>query len=430
MDGSISHINFDGSDAEYELQPLPDTSPTRSGGDQNASRAELLNAQTRASSPARSARAAEASAVQSPMEAHQFRELQNAVAEVFGYIKAPERQDELTKLVYDRTAKLREMGVTAEAFRHTIAKGRRLDTMGNMAVGFARSVPFGLATVAQNMLPATVGGEGASLWVAAVTGGFGTALADKVGGDILKDATSKVLWYSQPTNIDELEPLILDALPPVRSPHRQGLETGAALQTLTARNLLRMPVAAAVTALTNEGTAQTVDMGLSAIGSPLSGAGTYAIQHHLAQQRHEVGPQYLLGRKDWVSRYKALRDYGVTDAAAGLGRRLVRMPVKAVVDVMDGHAELTRPEGLIPAVGLGAGLTLTGALSGAAAKHASPPYKLLAGLGGTTLGISMTALEWGYLGKNAERLAKKVSEPLNRALERHLPLDETDTPKT
>jgi hypothetical protein len=259
--------------------------------------------------------------------------------------------------VEDRVQKLMEMGETAESIKATFAKGRRHDIGAAAARGFVGSIPFGVASRLLDTVPAigdrvvsalnTTPGikETPNAFKRGLADGLVSGVADHIGTEALTPAMRNLQWLSSPA--EDLDETMHKAQ--VRAQAgllRAVAQNAAAMQTFTARNVVRGIVGAAITATRYAAAATETDSWIGAIGSPLSGAGFNLVNRHLDERAHRTGPEYLLGRTDWEQQYCALKDATWAGAAAnGAGR-----VAKAVVNTVD--ATLSAPHTLLRASSL------------------------------------------------------------------------------
>lgn len=275
-------------------------------------------------------------------------------------------RDALNALINARVEVLMEMGETRESIEATLAKARRHDIGAEGARGFAGSIPFGVASRLLDTKPAigdtVVAGLNAlpvikhapDAFKGGAAAGLVSGAADHIGSQALAPAMTDIQWLS--SSAEHLEPPMAEAKARADAGMLRAVgQNAAAIQTFTARNVVRSIVGPALTATGHVGAAAQTDSWLAAIGSPLSGAGFNLVNRHFAEQDHRVGPEYLLGRTDWQTQYQALKDATWKGAVAnGTGRI-----AKAVLNTVNAAA--SAPQTILSATGI---TTNVGALGG------------------------------------------------------------------
>ncbi|WP_321888413.1 hypothetical protein [Paraburkholderia bannensis] len=279
-------------------------------------------------------------------------------------------RDALNALIDDRVQGLMAMGETQASIEATFAKGWWHDVGAEGARGFVGSIPFGVASRLLDTEPVIGGAVVAGLNVlpvvkdapAAFKGGAAAGLvsgvADHIGSQALTPAMKDVQWLS--SSAENLEETMAEAKTRADAGMLRTVgQNATAIQTFTARNVVRGIVGPAMTAAGHAAAAVETDSWLAAIGSPLSGAGFNLVNRHFAEQDHRVGPEYLLGRTDWQDQYRALKDATWKGAVAnGAGRF-----AKAVVNTLD--ATVSAPRTILSATGITTNVGALGAGLGA-----------------------------------------------------------------
>ena len=302
--------------------------------------------------------------------------------------------DALNRLIGERVQGLMDMGETRESIETTFAKARRHDIAAEGARGFVGSIPFGVASRLLDTKPAigdtVVSGLNAlpglkhapDAFKGGVAAGLVSGVADHIGSQALTPAMEDIQWLA--SSAEQLEEPMQEAKKHADAGMLRAVgQNAAAIQTFTARNIIRGVVGPALTAAGHVAAATQTDSWLAAIGSPLAGAGFNLANRHFAEQDHRVGPEYLLGRTDWEDQYQALKEATWKGAVAnGTGR-----VAKAVVNTVD--ATLSAPRTMLSAtslstnvgalgVGLGAVSMATSAAGALAEKHGASAAGIVA----------------------------------------------------
>lgn len=297
-------------------------------------------------------------------------EIAASIHTLFEHHFTEENRPDLQALIDGRAKQLAEDGEDAKSVERVMSKGAKLGHGARIARGALLSSPFCAASLAGDFAPSlkgiTASPHANNAILAAMSAGM-----DGIGGVLLQRATSDLEWLVAEDH--ELDPAMQAAAQKAKpSLARKAAEGSLSFQTFSGRNVARLAVQPAVTLTHGPTAGAKVDALMAGLGSLVCGAGAYEVQHAIDKRRHRTGPEYLLARTDWHERYKALKNYGVTDAAAGIARRAALLPLDIA---RDGLEALRSP--LTPA-GLAAGSILTGGLTGiseAAAKATSMARK-------------------------------------------------------
>ena len=323
-------------------------------------------------------------------------------------------------LIDDGSPTLANDGETAESVDAVLTKGSRLDRAAHDTVGFVRSVPFGVASIALDFVPAVAGNGSitAPLALSAIAG-LASSPADTVANGLIQRATSDTQWLV--AEDADLEPVMRESAQATKpSLTTRAIEGSLTFQTFSARNALRTVVQPVVTHLVDAQTGSKVDSVIAAVGSPLSGMAAYDLQHSIDKSKHRIGPQYLLGRRDWHQRYKDLKNYGVGSAAMGIAKRVGSLPLDAMRDGSKSLQALVTPTGLTSGLGaLAGGITAIGMAQTAAVNAArnagiSPAGVAAAGKATVTATVAPVLGPWGAAGVVTQPLADEASAALDR----------------
>ncbi len=224
-------------------------------------------------------------------------------------------------LIDDRTHDFLEMpGESAETIKKTFSKGAKIDWAAVLGRGFFGTMAFaGSArvldanpvignTVAKGLAHLPVLRDASSNFNYNFAAGGIQGAADHVWNEALGPAMKNIQWFH--AKPEELEGPMKDAkAAATRSVPRALGEDAAAIQAFRGRDALRM--AAAVLGANAEALSW-----INAAGLLAAGAGYAGFQKMFDDRHHRTGPAYLLGRHDWKTQYKRLRDATWAGAAA------------------------------------------------------------------------------------------------------------------
>ena len=242
-----------------------------------------------------------------------------------------QNREAFQQLIDQRAIRLNEMGETPESVEATLAKGQWLDRVSKATVGTVRSVPFAIASRLLDTVPGLTAMASTPAMVGFVAGVFSGAF-DCIGDGLLKRATSDTQWLT--AKPDELETVMADAAK-AREPSsmRTTLEVGAAFQTYSLRNVLRTGAAALAAEKMSPKGAAELDSWMATAGGPVAGGAAYLAWNRMDENNHRIGAEYLLGRRDWETRYTALKEVNPwKDPLINGGKRLLKLPVDMATD--------------------------------------------------------------------------------------------------
>jgi hypothetical protein len=281
--------------------------------------------------------------------------------------EATNRED-FERLISDRVSQLLEMGESKELIEATFSKAAKLDIAAEAGRGFVGSLPFGMISRVLDTQPALsntlVAGldvlpginDASDVFKGGVAAGLASGVADHVGSQALGPAMADNQWLSSSSDALE-EPMknAKEAAQPGMA--RTVVENAVAIQTFSARNVLRGIVGPTITAAHRAAAAVQTDSWMAAVGSPFAGAGFNLVNRHFAAQGHRVGPEYLLGRIDWKEQYTALKAATWKGAVANGAGRVAKAGVNLVNATLSAPCSLlTAPSLTTNAGALGAGL--------------------------------------------------------------------------
>ncbi len=239
-------------------------------------------------------------------------------------------------LIRHRAERLDEMGETPASLAEVLSKGANRDRLAQAAVGFVRSVPFGVASRLFDVKQQLTAFAKTPAQVGAVVGA-GSGVADAFGGSLVTKATSNTQWLA--ASAEHLEPVMAQAHQAVQpSLRRLAVEVSAAFQAYSLRNVVRTGVAPLATHALGAATAANVDSWIAAVGGPVAGAAAYMAMQHMNETQHRTGAEYLLGRTDWEAQFVLLKQSTWTDPLKGAAQRAAKLPV----DLLTGTLAATR----------------------------------------------------------------------------------------
>lgn len=355
-----------------------------------------------------------------------YRGLSDQLHKYFAKRITTENQHEYGMLIADRCKQMLADGDTADSLVKEFTKASRMDTGATLAVGAAKSAPFGLASAllnnAPNLLsgiPSTVGQFAAG---AAISAGF-----DAVGGSLLSRATTDPKWLvpmperavsetPAATKLDQAEALMAEAHNQ-RKPSlmRQVFEYGTAFQAFTVRNVARTAVVPVVTHFAGAEVGKKVDQRMAEFGSPASGAGAYWMLDFFSRRRGADGVCDFLERPDWHERFGELKATTWTKQMQNAGKRVLALPADFATDTLKAGRDV------LTAKGVASGATLTAGLIGIdyaqtvavqAAKEAGLSDAMIALVNGLALTGSMAPVvgAWTTAGVLVNDTTVKIAE--------------------
>jgi hypothetical protein len=320
-------------------------------------------------------------------------------------------RDAFNAMIDSRVTGLMDMGESEASIKETFSKGNKMDYAAEGGRGFVGSIPFGVMSRVLDTQPVlgdtlVAGLNHLSLvkhapdsFKGGAAAGLASGVADHIGSQALGPAMKNNQWLA--STAEDLEGPMVGA----KKAAEQGLgkavwQNGAAIQTFTARNVVRGIVGPALTAAGHVAGAVQTDSWLAAAGSPLAGAGFNMANRYFAAQDHRVGPEYLLGRTDWRDQYTALKEATWKGAAANGAGRLAKAGVNLVDATLSTPHTITSATGLTTNVGaLGGGLGLvsmatTGAGALAKKMGAGPAGVVAAEHAGRTASSALVFPSW------------------------------------
>jgi hypothetical protein len=250
---------------------------------------------------------------------------------------------QLDRIADSRARVLQREGETLGDIADTLAKGEKFDRLAARTSSAFRATPFAAATVLQYMKPEINKGDWLPTPLKPLTPLISGALSgvmDQVGTGLMNRVTGDNQYLK--TTPDKLHSAMADSL----KRHAPGLlqqsaDMGGAIQSYTARNVLRTVVA---TPLAGHPKAQAaVDTAISAAGG-LAANAVFASRMQSTERRdHQRGAAHVFGRKDaearpldeeteWLQAYRDIKNASYTGAALNAGKRLAGMPIDILTD--------------------------------------------------------------------------------------------------
>ncbi|MBR7964505.1 hypothetical protein KDW41_29290 [Burkholderia vietnamiensis] len=306
--------------------------------------------------------------------------------------EATNRED-FDRLISGRVSQLLDMGESKESIEMTFSKAAKLDIAAEAGRGFVGSLPFGVMSRILDTHPALsdtlVAGldvlpgikDTPDVFKGGVAAGLASGVADHIGSQALGPAMENNQWLSSSSDVLE-EPMKNAKEAAQASMTRTVVENAVAIQTFSARNVLRGVVGPTMTAAHRAAAAVQTDSWLAAVGSPLAGAGFSLINRHFAAQGHRIGPAYLLGRIDWKEQYIALKAATWKGAVANGAGRVAKAGINLV------NATVSAPRSLLTATSLTTNVGALGAGLGAVAMATTSAGELAKKMGVNEAGVT------------------------------------------
>ncbi|NRO99129.1 hypothetical protein GWC77_24835 [Paraburkholderia sp. NMBU_R16] len=355
-------------------------------------------------------------AVDDAASADEFGKIVTVLVDIFKPHTSDIKDASFDSMIMSRATRLHEKKITAKRLLETIEKAKWLDRAALTLLAAMDSTWFGAAGAVTSFVPETTNYAKPPFAQGAVAGTI-AGLADTIGTGLLARSKEDALWLASEEK--DLEPAMAAAkreTVPTRS--RDALERSVAIQSFTARNLLRTGIVPVITYLTSAETGQTCDSLLSAIGSPVAGAAGRLVSHSFDASRHRVGPEYLFARKDWEARFDALEAASTTSVLAGAARRAGRIPVDAATDLLSAVRSVFTATSVVKN---GAALTAGMGLA-AMAKSSAETTKLDAQLCGAVGQAANTAVSapvyaaWAVAGVYTGAAVNKIGNAMRAAV--------------
>ncbi|KAF1032704.1 MAG: hypothetical protein GAK37_00375 [Pseudomonas sp.] len=351
-------------------------------------------------------------------------DLEQKMADIFAPHETPENRQALGALVKDRAGQLQAMGQTAADVERLLDKATRMDRVALPAVGAMGSAPFAVASVLLDRVPAMTAKTASSpAYTGFVAGSFSGAL-DTAAGGVMGRALHDAMWLKAPA--EALEPVMQEAqaAKAQENPGGRALQSAAAYQTFSLRNVARGLVATALVGTGHPKTAAAMDTVLGSAGGMAAGAGYVTVMRGNDLHAHRAGPEYLFGRKDWKKQYETLRDCSPTrDPLINAGKRLAKLPLDMMTDTAKAlGGVISATSATTNGLALGGGSALStmarAAVKGAAAKAGLSPAIVAAADSATNIGLSaITFGAYGALGV----LTGPASEAVSKTLQEEVP---------
>lgn len=298
---------------------------------------------------------------------------------------AKRNNGQLDAIADSRAKILQREGQTPADIADTLAKAAKLDLIAAYASSALRATPFAAAGVLQYVKPEINEGN----WLppslkplSPLISGTLSGMIDEVGRGLTKRATSDTQFLKvDPEQLHGAMAASLDRNAP--SLLQKTVDAGIAIQTYSARNLVRSAVA---TGLTHKpDTRALVDNSISAAGGIIANIGFAHRMQTTENRDHQRGGAFVFGRKDaeakslddeteWLSAYKELQNASYSGAAFNAAKRLAGLPLDALTDSGKAVQGLFSATGLTrTALALGGGFAAVGKLQAIATKNVSNP---------------------------------------------------------
>ena len=293
---------------------------------------------------------------------------------------------QLDDIADSRARVLQGLGETPASIADTMAKAEKFDRLATTSSSAFRGMPFAAATVLQYMEPAINKGD----WLPAplkpltpLISGALSGVMDQVGTGVMNRVTDDAHFLK--ASPEKLH----DALVNSMKGHTPGLvqqtiDSGGAIQSFSARNVLRTVLA---TSLAAHPKAQAVvDTSVSAIGG-LAASAVFGNRIHTTSSRdHQRGAAYVFARKDaepkalddeteWLEAYRGIKNASYTGAVINAGKRVAGMPIDVITDSSKAVRSLVSASSLTQnGLALAGGFAGVGKLQELATKNISNPY--------------------------------------------------------
>lgn len=259
-------------------------------------------------------------------------ELHQTLAGIFSKHINEANESELLPLISNRATELHAMGETPDGLDAIVKKGNTLDIMAQFARGFARSIPFAIASVAFDKIPAlsAFANGPAELGLHA---GLQASSIDTFGSLLLDRATANHTWFS--ANQEKLEPVMKD-IAKSRQPTawQNGVNMGIGFEAYSLRNLVRLFLVPLTNYASNPQVAAEFDTWLTGGGGATAGGLSSLYVNYRNHCNGSMGAEYLLGRNDWKEQYQALKDTPmIMGPLKGLAARTLKFPIDLTTEI-------------------------------------------------------------------------------------------------
>lgn len=300
--------------------------------------------------------------------------------------RATQNNRQLDAIADSRARVLQREGETHGDIAETLAKAEKFDRLAARTSSALRATPFAAATVLQYMEPAINKGGWLPTPLKPLTPLISGALSgamDQVGTGVMNRVTADTQYLkAAPEKLHDAMAESLKRQAPGLA--QQSLDMGGAIQSYTARNVLRAAVA---TPLAGHPKAQAaVDTGIAALGGLAANAAFASRMQNTERRDHQRGGAYVFGRKDadakpldeeteWLDAYRGIKNASYGGAALSAGKRLAGMPIDILTDGSKAVRSLVSASSLTQnGLALAGGFAGVGKLQELATKHISNPY--------------------------------------------------------
>lgn len=293
---------------------------------------------------------------------------------------------QLDEIAESRARILQGRGETRSDIADTLAKAEKFDRLASRTSSAFRAIPFASATVLQYARPEINKGEWLPTSLKPLTPLISGALSgvmDQVGTGVMNRVTGDAHYLKAAP--EKLHDAMADSLKRTAPGVLQkSVDMGGAIQSYSARNLLRAAVA---TPLAGHPKAQAItDTAISAAGG-LAANALFADRMHTTENRdHQRGGAYVFGRKDaepkaldeeteWLEAYQGIKDATYKGAAINAGKRVAGMPIDILTDTSKAVRSLVSASSLTQnGLALAGGFAGVGKLQEMATKNINNPY--------------------------------------------------------
>lgn len=280
--------------------------------------------------------------------------LHHKLAGLYEHLMDGENSAEFHQMFEPIARELHAMGETPASIESTIAKGVNFNRAALVAKGGLRAMPFAAASLAFDHFP-VLSSFAPHAAILGLDAGIQSAIADTFGCALLDRMTDDIVWmHAKP---EEMHPLMQQAAEE-RKPSNLRLagEYALAIQSYTARNLVRLGAAATVTALAGPKVAATVDSNISAGGGIVAGSVMGVTTYEMDRHKGRTGPEYMFARHDWKEQYLALKNATVMSGPVmGALKRTAKLPLDVMTDTPRALRALASAGGIGKTLALGGG---------------------------------------------------------------------------
>lgn len=248
-------------------------------------------------------------------------------------------------LVDNRVAGLEEMGHDADRIRQNMNKANRFDWGAAGVAGAVNAIPFALASLALDTVPALSDLTDGSAAKGGAFSGLFAGAADVVGGKLLWPSLQNINWTKAPP--EQMESVMQHALVANMPDQRIGAaQSGLGLQGYTVRNVLQTAATPLAQSIGGTATRLAVNSAFGVVGGIGAGAIAGAAARYFDERNGMAGPALLFGHKDWRNIYTQLDAATWTSQAGNALARVGAFPGDVATGTLGAVQSLFTPSGL------------------------------------------------------------------------------------